>query len=72
MKIKELNITVVDLSESSDADISIDSKMFEEMLQKFEKKLNSMIEKGVTQIEELNLSLVDGSESTFLKIQKNT
>lgn len=70
MKIKEMNICVVDVSESEDASVSIDSKMFEELLQKFEQKLNSMVEKGIIEIKELNLSVVDASESKGLEVKK--
>jgi len=69
MKIDEMNICVIDASGSKDLSVSIDSKMFEELLQKFEQKLNSMVEKGIIEIKGLNLSVVDASKSKGLEVK---
>lgn len=70
MKIEKMNICVIDVSESNDASVSIDFKTFEELLQRFEQKLNLMVEKGIIEIEELNISVVDANGSKGLEVKR--
>ncbi len=70
MKIEKMNVCAIDVSESNDASVSIDFKTFEELLQKFEQKLNLMVEKGIIEIEELNFSVVDANGSKGLEVKR--
>ncbi|MCP6719684.1 MAG: hypothetical protein KJI71_05745 [Patescibacteria group bacterium] len=70
MKAREVNISVIDLSESKNSTIDL-SKLpsEEEIRKKIKSELNTLKKEGIVEIEVLNITLIDLSEAEGAKIE---
>jgi len=70
MKVKTVNVTIIDMSEAEDCTVDM-SKLptKEEFLEKITETFKKLKQEGVTEIEELNICALDLSEAEKINIK---